>query len=137
MLRAFNPSTSPYRNLGLNSWTSSSARFEATLDINPLSVADTSSSTDILAIITDGGYVDDGVISLKNCNSDPEFANYLLCEVTTKGWEVGNAFGSNAKNNCLVNFMVKHSILIQLPIVLSNNIAAIGRPPENVLEILR
>lgn len=36
----------------------------------------------------------------------------------------------------LIAAMVEHPILIQRPIVLSNGKAAIGRPLENVLEIL-
>ena len=36
----------------------------------------------------------------------------------------------------LVNFMIKYSILIERPIILANGKAAIGRPPEKVLEIL-
>jgi arsenate reductase (glutaredoxin) len=36
----------------------------------------------------------------------------------------------------LINGMVAHPILIERPIVVANNKAAIGRPPENVLGIL-
>ena len=36
----------------------------------------------------------------------------------------------------LIDFMVDHPILIERPIVLANEKAAIGRPPEQVLDIL-
>jgi len=36
----------------------------------------------------------------------------------------------------LIDYMVKHPILIERPIVLANGRAALGRPPEQVLEIL-
>ena len=36
----------------------------------------------------------------------------------------------------LIDAMIQHPILIQRPIVVANGRAAIGRPPENVLDIL-
>ena len=38
--------------------------------------------------------------------------------------------------NALIAAMVENPILIERPIVLANGKAAIGRPPENVLQIL-
>jgi len=39
-------------------------------------------------------------------------------------------------DNDLIDAMIKHPILIERPIVLANGKAALGRPPEQVLEIL-
>lgn len=39
-------------------------------------------------------------------------------------------------DDALLAAMVEHPILIERPIVVANGRAAIGRPPENVLEIL-
>jgi len=38
--------------------------------------------------------------------------------------------------DALIDTMVKHPILIERPIVLANGKAALGRPPEQVLDIL-
>jgi arsenate reductase len=39
-------------------------------------------------------------------------------------------------DDALIDFMVTHPILIERPIVLANGKAALGRPPEQVLDIL-
>jgi len=39
-------------------------------------------------------------------------------------------------DDALIDFMIAHPILIERPIVLANGKAALGRPPEQVLDIL-
>ena len=43
---------------------------------------------------------------------------------------------SNFSDGDLIDFMVRNPILIERPIVLANGQAAIGRPPEQILNIL-
>jgi len=38
--------------------------------------------------------------------------------------------------NALINAMIQHPKLIERPIVINNEKAALGRPPENILSIL-
>ena len=44
--------------------------------------------------------------------------------------------GGDLSDDQLVAAMIEHPVLIERPIVLANGKAAIGRPPENVLEII-
>lgn len=43
---------------------------------------------------------------------------------------------NNLDEDELINVMIENPVLIERPIVLSNGKAAIGRPPENILEII-
>lgn len=43
---------------------------------------------------------------------------------------------NNKNDDELINAMFEHPILIERPIVFNNGKAALGRPPESVLEIL-
>ena len=43
---------------------------------------------------------------------------------------------SHLSDKDLIESMIKHPILIERPIVLANGKAALGRPPENVLNII-
>ena len=49
--------------------------------------------------------------------------------------ELGLA-NSSLSDEDLIGFMVKHPILIERPIMVANGKAALGRPPEQVLDIL-
>ena len=54
-------------------------------------------------------------------------------EDTYKELELGNP---SLSDKDLIDFMVEHPILIERPIVISNGKAALGRPPQQVLDIL-
>jgi len=43
---------------------------------------------------------------------------------------------NNLDEDELINAMIENPVLIERPIVLSDGQAAIGRPPENILEII-
>lgn len=43
---------------------------------------------------------------------------------------------TDLSDDLLIDAMIRHPILIQRPIVVAGDKAAVGRPPENVLDIL-
>ena len=50
---------------------------------------------------------------------------------TANGLDAGNL-----SDDQLLDALIEHPVLMERPVVLANGKAAIGRPPENVLEIL-
>ena len=47
-----------------------------------------------------------------------------------------NLKNENLSDNKLIEFLIKFPKLLQRPIVVKNNKAVIGRPPENILNLL-
>ena len=52
-------------------------------------------------------------------------------------YKENNLGDENLSRDALIDAMIANPILIERPIVVANGKAVIGRPPENVLDILR
>tara|TARA_A100000164_G_C21287461_1_gene487382 strand:- start:13 stop:297 length:285 start_codon:yes stop_codon:yes gene_type:complete len=50
-----------------------------------------------------------------------------------KKYNLGNC---RLKDKDIIDIMIKNPVLIQRPIIISNNLAVLGRPPENILQII-
>ena len=59
-----------------------------------------------------------------------------IIRTTEPAYKNLNLGDDSLSEHTLINAIINHPELLQRPIVLSNNNAAIGRPPEKVLEIL-
>ena len=51
-------------------------------------------------------------------------------------YKKNNLSDQNFTKDQIVDFMIKYPILIERPIVTSGDKAVIGRPPENVLQLI-
>ena len=51
-------------------------------------------------------------------------------------YKKNNIKNENLSDNKLIEFLIKFPKLLQRPIVIKNNKAVIGRPPENILNLL-
>ena len=59
-----------------------------------------------------------------------------LMRTKESAYQQNNLDDDNLTEQQLIEAMVLHPILIERPIVIHNNKATLGRPPENILEIL-
>ena len=104
-----------------------------------------SKSRATLALLRERGIEPDVVEYLKNPPDEQDLARILgMLEMEPfalirKGEDEFANLGLEEKKDdraALIKHMIAHPILIERPIVVKNNQARIGRPPENVLEIL-
>ena len=77
--------------------------------------------------------------SVSELNSLLEKLGMKPSDLVRKGESIIKELGidlSNIPNDDLISIMVEHPILIERPIVFNESSAIIGRPPENVEELL-
>lgn len=77
--------------------------------------------------------------SVSELNSLLEKLGMKASEMVRKGESIIKELDidlSNISNDDLISIMVEHPILIERPIVFNESSAIIGRPPENVQELL-
>jgi len=104
-----------------------------------------SKSRQTLQLLEENGAQPDIIEYLKNAPSKKELESVLNLlnlsprDLMRKGESIYkelNLKNVDLSNEQLVNAMLENPILIERPIVLANGKAAIGRPPESVLDIL-
>jgi arsenate reductase len=104
-----------------------------------------SKSRETLQLLKDRGIEPEIVEYLKTPPSPQELEDILrklgmgprdLMRKKEAAYEESGLDNPSLDRKSLINGMVKHPILIERPIVLANDKAAIGRPPEAVLSIL-
>ena len=59
-----------------------------------------------------------------------------LLRKSEKEYKEFNLENNELKDEDIIDIMIKNPILIQRPIIIRNNMAIIGRPPENILQII-
>ena len=77
--------------------------------------------------------------SVSELNSLLEKLGMKPSDLVRKGESIIKELGidlSNIPNDDLISIMVEHPILIERPIVFNESSAIIGRPPENVQELM-
>ncbi|MDD1612681.1 MAG: arsenate reductase (glutaredoxin) [Methylococcaceae bacterium] len=104
-----------------------------------------SKSRETLQLLRDKGIEPEIVEYLKTPPSADELEEILqklgieprdLMRKKEKPYDEHDLFDKSLDRQALIRAMVEHPILIERPIVIIGEKAAIGRPPENVLAIL-
>ena len=105
-----------------------------------------SKSRQTLQLLKEKGIEPEIIEYLKNPPSEQELSDILdklglddpreLMRKKEKEYKEAGLDDESLSKEALIAAMMKYPRLIERPIVLANGKAAIGRPPENVLEIL-
>ena len=103
-----------------------------------------SKSRTTLALLQDRGIEPEVVLYLETQPDANEIRGLLeklgisAAQLVRRGEEAYKASGldASASENALVNAMANHPKLIERPIVVHGDRAVLGRPPENVLELI-
>ena len=103
-----------------------------------------SKSRQVLALLEEKGEHIEIIKYLENTPTEKELSEIIdllgikpieLVRTNENIWKE-NYKGKSLKSDELIHIMVQNPKLIERPIVIKNNKAVIGRPPENVLTIL-
>lgn len=104
-----------------------------------------SKSRQTLALLEENGVKPDIVLYLETPPSKEEIKNILsklsmqprqLMRTKEDLYKENTLGDKDLSDDQLIDAMIKFPKVIERPIVLANNKAAVGRPPENVLDIL-
>lgn len=98
-----------------------------------------------LAILEDSGKAFNTVLYLKEPLSKDQLVALLqqlnlkpeaLVRKTEKIWKTEYS-GKDLDENAIIDAMIKHPVLIERPIVSDGTRAVLGRPPENISQLLK
>ena len=104
-----------------------------------------SKSRQTLELLRSKGLEPDIIEYLKNPPGKSELAGILallgmgpgeLMRKKEAAYKANGLDGAGLSDDRLLDALIEHPVLIERPIVLANGKAAIGRPPENVLDII-